>query len=145
MFQMKAKRVLFAAVVAAMLLTMLALPAMAEEGTAMWVSQVRLAWNGRSSGSTDRVVAMVHVRDANLASVDGALVTAEWTLPNGAVVGATAVTDFQGIATFETWAGGGAYALCVTDLTKTGWVYDPDLNIETCGGLLVKWPFDPKG
>ena len=142
---MRIKRVLFAAVVAAMLLTMLALPAMAEGDTAMWVSQVRLAWNGRSSSSSDRVVAMVHVRDANLAAVDGAVVTAEWTLPDGEVLEATAVTDFQGIATFEVWEGGGAYALCVTDLAKAGWFYAPELNIETCGGLLVKWPFDPKG
>ncbi|HNS49647.1 MAG TPA: hypothetical protein PKO09_00515 [Anaerolineae bacterium] len=141
---MKTKSLLFAAVVAAMLLTMLALPAMADEDTAMWVSRVRLAWNGRSSSSPDRVVGMVHVRDANLAAVDGALVTAEWTLPNGTQVVATALTDFQGIATIETWAGGGSYTLCVTDVAKAGWVYAPDLNLETCGALLVKWPFHPK-
>jgi len=135
---MKARQMLFVAVVAAVLATTIALPVMAEDAIAMWVSRARLAYNGRSSHSPDRIVGMIHVRDANLATVAGAEVTAQWTLPDGTVVEQTAVTAFQGIATFQVWEGRGVYRLCVTDVAKDGWDYDQDLNRETCAELLVR-------
>ena len=102
----------------------------------MWVSHVRLAYNGRSSHSSDRVVGMVHVRDANLAAVTDAEVTAVWTLPDGSVREETAVTAFQGIATFTTWEGSGEYTLCVVSVTKEEegvvWEYDATLDRESC-------------
>lgn len=141
---MSRKLVLFVLVVVPMLAAAMAIPAVADDGDIpMWVTRVRLAHNGRSSSSPDRVVAMVHVRDANRAAVTGAQVAAEWTLPNGAVTQVTAETAFQGIATFEVWAGSGTYRLCVTDVTKDGWQYDPDLNGETCGTLVITWPYSP--
>jgi hypothetical protein len=118
---------------------------MAEDETPMWVTRVRLAYNGRSSHSSDRVVGMVHVRDANMAAVAGATVTATWTKPDGDTVEATAVADFQGIATFQIWAGSGEYQLCVDNVTLDGWDYDPGSNIETCGTLVIQWPFNPPG
>ena len=142
---MKAKQFLFVAVVVAMLGAMIAFPVMAEDETPMWVSRVRLAYNGRSSHSSDRVVGMVHVRDANMAAVEGALVAATWTKPDGTTLETTAETDFQGIATFQVWAGSGEYKLSVTGVTKDGWLYDPDANIETDGTLIIQWPFNPPG
>lgn len=139
---MKTKLFLFVAVVA-LLGTMIALPVMAEDETPMWVTRVRLGYNGRSSHSPDRVVAMVHVRDANNAAVAGALVSAVWTLPDGTTLETTAVTDFQGIATSELWAGSGTYQLCVTDVILDGWLYQPELNLETCGSIVITWPFSP--
>jgi hypothetical protein len=115
-----------------MLATVVALPVIADDPIAMWVSRVRLAYNGRSSHSPDRIVGLIHVRDGNLATVPGTEVTAEWALPDGTVLEETAVTAFQGIATFTIWEGRGEYRLCVTDLTKDGWDYHPDLNRETC-------------
>ncbi len=140
------RKLLFVTLIAVVLGAVIALPAMAgEDDITMWVSRVRLAYNGRSSSSPDRVVGMVHVRDANLAAVEGAVVTAVWTLPNGTTLQQTALTAFQGVATFTVWAGTGAYQLCVTDVTKDGWLYKPDLNLETCSVLVIKWPYDPKG
>jgi hypothetical protein len=97
---MKSK-LLFVAVIVVVLGAMIAVPARAEEaeGIPMWVSGVRLAYNGRSSSGTDRIVAMVHIRDANLATVEGATVTGQWTLPDGTLKEETAVTAFQGIRT----------------------------------------------
>ncbi len=136
-------KLLLVGIVAVVLGTTIAVPVMAEDETiTMFVSRVRLAYNGRSSGGSDRVVAMVHVRDTNKAAVAGATVTAEWTLPNGTET-VTGTTDFQGIATFQVWAGRGTYTLCVTDVTKNGWQYDPDLNLETCGEIEITWPFSP--
>ena len=140
---MKAK-LLFVGIIAVMLGTIFAMPVMGEdESTAMWVTRVRLSWNGRSSGSTDRVVTMVHVRDANMNAVTDATVVGEWTLPDGTIQVETMTTDFQGIATCQVWEGGGTYRFCVTKVTKEGWEYDPALNIETCGELEVTWPFSP--
>lgn len=143
---MNTKRFLFVAVVVAMLGTIISLPVLAEDPTAMWVSRVRLAYNGRGSRGPDRVIAMVHVRDSNLASVEGATVTGEWTLPDGTELLASGETDFQGIASFEVWAGSGEYEFCVTGVTKGDggdWTYDPDSNAETCGVLVIKWPYSP--
>jgi hypothetical protein len=115
----------------------------ASDETLMRVTCVRLAYNGRSSHSADRVAGMVHVRDANMAAVPGPLVAATWTKPDLASLETTAVTDFQGIATFGVWAGSGEYRLCVTDVTLEGWLYDPEENLETCGVLVIQWPFNP--
>ena len=139
---MRAK-LLFVAIVV-MLGAMVATPVMTEdEDVAMFVTRVRLAYNGRSSSSSDRIVAMVHVRDVNMAAVADATVTGEWTLPDGTVQVETALTDFQGIATFQVWVGSGVYQLCVKDVNKEGWEYDSALNLETCGVLEVTWPFSP--
>jgi hypothetical protein len=135
---MKPKQLPFVALVAPILLSMIALPVMAEDDVTMWVSRVRLAYNGRSSHSSDRIVGMIHVRDGSLATVAGAEVKGQWTLPDGIVSEETAVTAFQGIATFEVWDGRGVYRLCVTDVTKDGWDYDEDLNRETCAELTVR-------
>ena len=125
---------------------MIAFPVMAEDETPMWVTRVRLAYNGRSSHSSDRVVGMVHVRDANRSAVVGAEVAATWTLPDGNTLDTTAVTDFQGIATVQVWAGSGVYQLCVTDVALEGWDYDSGAkNVETCGALVIQWPFNPPG
>jgi len=141
---MKSRKLLFVAIVAAMLATMIAVPVMAaDEAIDMWVTQVRLAYNGRSSHSSDRVVAMVHVRDANMAAVEGAEVSAKWTLPDGETLDETSHTESQGIASFTVWAGYGEYELCVTGVEKDLWGYDPDQASETCGTLVITWPFNP--
>jgi hypothetical protein len=136
---MKAKLPLYLVIAAVMLVSLMAVPVLADdEPIPMWISRARLAYNGRSSSSPDRVVALIHVRDANLTMVEGAAVTAEWTLPDGTVSQSTALTAFQGIAQFSVWAGRGVYTLCVLDVTKAGWLYDPGLNLETCATLSVQ-------
>lgn len=139
MARMKAKQALYLVIAVAMLMSMIAVPVVADEDpVAMWVSRVRLAYNGRSSSSPDRVVGMIHVRDANLATVEGATVTAEWTLPDGTSFQRTELTAFQGIAQFTVWAGRGVYKLCVIDVTKDGWQYEPSLNGETCATFVAQ-------
>jgi len=135
---MKAKLPLYLAIVVTMLVSLIAFPVLADDDPVpMWVSRARLAYNGRSSHSPDRVVGMIHIRDATLAMVPGATVSAEWTLPDGTVLQETAVTAFQGIAEFTVWAGRGTYTLCVLDVTKEGWLYDPNLDLETCPTFIV--------
>jgi hypothetical protein len=114
------------AVVLSVLLSLIVLPVVAADGDIlMWVSRARLAYVGRSSTGTDAMVAYIHVRDATRKWVDGATVSAEWTLPNGNCVSQTATTNLQGIAKLSIWQGKGIYRLTVVDVTKVGWEYIP--------------------
>jgi hypothetical protein len=56
---MKAKQSVLAGVFAAMLVTVVACHVVAEDEINAWISRVRLARNGRSSHSDDRVVGMI--------------------------------------------------------------------------------------
>jgi hypothetical protein len=63
---------------------------------------------------------------------EGATVSAQWLLPDGTRLEEQVLTNEQGIAEFRLWEGRGNYQLCVTSVTKTGWLYDPSLDRETC-------------
>ncbi len=137
---MKIRRVLRALLAVIVLMAAFAIPAAAEGDVGMWMSQVKIAYNGRSSHSADRMVGQVHVRDTDLDFVTDATVTAVWTTPKGATITQTAVTAFQGIAWFEVWAGAGTYTLCVTAVEKDGWVYQRELNTESCATFMMPVP-----
>ena len=126
------KHLIYLAILLGLLLPISALPVVADAGDiAMWIQRARLTWTGRSSGGPDAMVGYIHIRDINNDMVQGALVTAEWTLPDGDTLPHTVVTSRQGIAIFSVWEGRGEYKLCVTDVTKSGWEYEEDLNFDT--------------
>jgi hypothetical protein len=131
---MKIQRMLFLVVLVGLLASMGASSILAEEGDIpMWVQRARLTYTGRSSGGPDQMIAFIHIRDAELNMVEGAIVTAEWTLPDETTLGpVTASTNIQGIAEFGIFKGAGDYMICVTGVTKTDWEYDASLNRETC-------------
>lgn len=136
---MKTKLPLYLAIVVTMLVSAIAFPVLAaEDPIPMWVSRARLAYVGRSSTGPDAVVGLIHIRDAAKAKVEGATVTAEWTLPDGTFFQETAVTDSAGIARFSIWVGQGDYTLCVKGVTKEGWLYDPNLDRESCPVFTVQ-------
>jgi hypothetical protein len=149
---MKTRRMLYFAILAGLLVTMSAIPALAAEGDIpMYVHQSRVAHTGRSSGGTDDIVGYIHIRDDNLERVAGAEVTADWqwTLfdgTEGELAGQTATTGDQGLAVFDDlYEGYGEYTICVTTVTKTGWEYVPDSNWEgqTCATLVVAPQYQP--
>lgn len=126
-------KLLLVAIVVSMLVSAIAFPVLAAgDPILMWVSRARLAYIGRSSTGPDAIVGLIHFRDANKAKVEGAKVEATWTLPDGTTLEETAVTDLAGIARFSVWEGPGVYKLCVDGATKVGWLYDPDLDRESC-------------
>lgn len=134
---MKLKQVLYAAILAGLLVSLGALPAgiqpaLADDPTTMWVHRARLAYTGRSSHGPDAMVAFIHIRDANLEMVPGATVSAEWTFPDGTTLLDAAVTNEQGIAILSLWEGRGQYQICVLDVTRAGWLYDASLDREGC-------------
>jgi hypothetical protein len=83
------------------------------------------------------VSADVAIKDQDAGPVAGATVSAQWTLPNGKLVDDQQVTGATGVAAFNIASKAGAYQICVTDVTKTGWVYDPGQNVETCDTITV--------
>jgi len=140
MTKMKAKKLLYLAIVAGILVSTVAAPVLAgEDPIPMWVHRARLAYNGRSSSGPDRMVTLIHVRDATNDMVAGATVTAEWTVPDPdePVFRETMLTNLQGIARFSVWEGRGEYKICVIDVTKDGWQYESILDRETCAFFTV--------
>jgi hypothetical protein len=129
---MKAKHVLYLVIIVGLLVPLSAIPVLADGGIPMWVHHARVAYTGRSHWGPDAVGAFIHIRDANLTMVEGALVsgTWTWTLSDGTVgtEDQQVLTNRQGIAELSVWEGRGEYKICVTGVTKDGWLYDPALN-----------------
>ena len=143
---MKAKYVLYFMILVGLLAPMSAVPALADDGDLpMWVHQLSVTYTGRSHWGPDAIVAYAHIHDANHDRVEGAMVSAEWTLPDGTVYVAEAVeTSVQGIAEFSVFDGPGDYTICITGVTKDGWAYDPDLNRDDCATFILP-PYQPEG
>jgi hypothetical protein len=89
-------------------------------------------------GNWHIVYSAIHIFDENGGRVPGATVSVEWTLPNGATRAQQAVTNDNGRALARTLSmRSGAFQVCVTDIVKAGYLYDPDGNVETCDSLNV--------
>jgi hypothetical protein len=79
-----------------------------------------------------QATATITVYDANEQPVYDARVESHW---EGCVTGTeTGYTDENGQVTHTSWKvkNGGTFTLCVDDITKDGWIYDPAANDETC-------------
>jgi hypothetical protein len=131
------KKFLSITIVAAILLTAIAIPVLAEDEIPMWVNSVRLTYRGRNTASA-RIIGTVAVRDANRDPVAGANVVIEFTDPRGFVTLTSAETSDQGAASFRFKVSeSGTYTLCVFTVTKEGWEYHPELNTQNCDTLTV--------
>lgn len=84
------------------------------------------------------VVAQIRIVDGEDQVVPWATVLAEWTLPGGAQRDKQATTNLQGVARYRIPARlSGTYWLTVLDVSKEGWLYDPDANNETSDYVVV--------
>jgi hypothetical protein len=84
-----------------------------------------------------RATATIVLVDSSGSYVEGATVNGSWSgLYTGDVSG---TTDRNGKVTFSTgWIRKhGPIQFCVTDVTKSGWVYDGNANTETCDSVRV--------
>jgi hypothetical protein len=89
-------------------------------------------------GSRYKVTAEIRIVDANNQAVSGATVYAQWELPNGSLQDQESVTKTPGTARFTVSSTQtGVYEICVTDVVKEGWLYDPEQNVRTCDTLMV--------
>lgn len=78
------------------------------------------------------VLAKVTVADETGQKIEGAVVTATWTKPNGATVTKTVTTNANGIAKVRIRKNEvGAYSLAVNDVEAIGMTYDADNSVTT--------------
>ncbi len=80
--------------------------------------------NVQVEGPQARVPARVTVKDRTGARMQNALVSAQWTFPDGTREDQTDHTDENGYAWFEAIDGFGVYVLTVTNIEKTGYTFD---------------------
>jgi hypothetical protein len=102
-----------------------------DQDLAMFVDDIDLAWRQDAEGYRLRVVASVE-REGS-AEVAGAHVTVSLSEEGGGSQSMTRATDPKGRATFLLVdADGGTWEVCVTDIARDGYYYDPAQNNETC-------------
>jgi hypothetical protein len=89
--------------------------------------------SGRSKGRSVAITGIVTVLDENLNPVSGATVDATWTLGDGSIVNASVTTSGSGEAKFSQSGDGGLYWLEVTNISSTGYVFDPDHSLLVAG------------
>lgn len=130
---MKAKQFLFVAVVVAVLVSAVAIPVAAEDGIPMYVHSIRIVLKGRDTSPSAKLVGTVTVRDANREPVQGATVGVGFKNPLGFVWMTSGETSAQGTVSFVLSSlMSGTYELCVMGIHEDGWVYNEDLNRESC-------------
>ncbi len=79
------------------------------------------------------VTGSVRIVESPRVFVPDATVTAQWTLPGGSHLTQQAITNLKGQAKFRVRsAQAGTYELCVVSAVKTGYLYEPGHNRETC-------------
>lgn len=92
-----------------------------------------IAMTGRSKGRSVAIDGVVKVLDENLNPVSGAAVDATWTLGDGSTVTVSATTNGSGEAKFSMSGDGGLYWLEVTDIARSGYVFDPAHSVLVAG------------
>ncbi len=106
-------------------------------GGIMHVKAIKMVYQDAGSGRY-AVDGQVQITDLSHVRVAGATVTVEWTLPDGSHLTKQAVTRATGIAPFRAKSTlTGTYQICVTDVTKAGYTYDPNQNHVTCKTITV--------
>jgi hypothetical protein len=101
------------------------------------VQSIKMRFSERGSKGY-MVTASIRIVDENNQAVDGATVHALWALPNGSEDEQDSDTRSAGTARFTVKSNfAGIYEICVTDLVKEGWLYDPEQNVKTCDSLMV--------
>jgi len=104
----------------------------------MWVSSIGMRLVVPNKNFT-YATATVTVVDST-GPVAGATVTGRWSGATSATVSGT--TDATGKVTFQSGQvrkppSGTIFTFCVTNITKTGWTYDSNRNVETCDSVRV--------
>jgi len=80
--------------------------------------------SGRVRGNKANITGEVTIKDQLGQAVPNASVAIRWTLPDGSARIATANTGSNGRARFTVSGSRGTYTLTVTDVTKSGYVFD---------------------
>lgn len=88
----------------------------------MKVSSITLS--GTVSGSKANITGYIYIKDGSGKAVSAANVAIRWNLPNGSTKTMNATTNSSGQAKFAVSSTRGTYTLTVTNVTKSGYVFD---------------------
>lgn len=105
-----------------------------EPGGVMHIASIEISLEQR--GPWTRAVAVAHIVDADGNPVAGATVTGQWT--GSATDADTVTTDENGVATARsdrTRDTTGTLTFTVENVSKDGWTYEPDANVETSDSI----------
>jgi len=107
-----------------------------EEPPTVHVGTIKMTF--QDLGGRYLVFGTPKVLDQDGAAVPGALVSGQWTLPDGSTLDQQGTTGATGAVRFRAKSTQtGTYQFCVTDVSKTGYTYDPAQNGETCDSITV--------
>ena len=95
------------------------------------IRSTNITLSGRLAKIGVRVNGVVTVKQSTGAAAQNALVSATWTLPGGAKQAQSAMTDFNGNATFTVKSSHGTYTLTETNISKAGWTFDKANSVLT--------------
>lgn len=104
---------------------------------ALHVANIRLRGSVKEASDLPQVQAVVRIRDQVGQLAPGAEVRVEVTLPNGLSEEMSALTNAKGRVKF--WIRSkqpGLWRVCVLDVTREGFTYDPSQNEETCDSIV---------
>jgi hypothetical protein len=88
----------------------------------MKVTSITLS--GTVSGTKANITGYVYIKDGSGKVVSNANVAIRWTLPNGSTKTVNVVTNSSGQAKFTVASTRGTYTLTVTNVTKSGYIFD---------------------
>jgi hypothetical protein len=104
---------------------------------AMAVGTIQLRYREPEPGLFE-VAASIRILAQDRQPLPGALVEVEWTLPGGATRSQQRPSNPAGVVPFRTRsAQTGTYEICVRNVSKAAWTYDPSRNWETCDTIEV--------
>jgi hypothetical protein len=98
--------------------------------TSMKVTSISLS--GTVSRGRASITGYVYVKDVGGKAVPNATVTIRWTLPGGGTQSMSTVTNSLGRAVFNVSGARGTYTLTVTNVVKSGYMFD------SAGSILTK-------
>ena len=88
--------------------------------------------------SRHKLEALVSIFDASGNPVDGALVTIDWSFPDGSTTTMQAETDSTGVASFvQDYVDTGTHTVTIVDVSKSNWVYDSNENLESSDSYTI--------
>ncbi len=92
----------------------------------------------KTRGKSRDLLIHVTIFDDNSNPVEGARVYLELQIPSGDILTGDGLTDAGGVVTFKYRnAESGTYTATVTDVSKSGWEYDPAKNKETSDSITL--------
>jgi hypothetical protein len=123
-------------VIVILMTTLMNSTVLADPPDKMWVKSIKMSVSG---DATHIVKANLVIWDSDGDGTGRATVTTRWTLPDRStkttMAGSTNSDGQVSISVSSTLSG--RYRMCVTNVSRTGYIYDPTRNLIKCCSIVV--------